>query len=76
MRFLHRAWQAWKRIAQRVGDAIARVVLTVFYFTLCAPFGLGVRLWGDPLQIKPAHRAAWPTRTPRDPDLDDARRLF
>jgi hypothetical protein len=76
MRFLRRVWQGWKRIAQRVGDAIARVVLTIFYFTVFAPFGLGLRLWGDPLQIRARHRTAWPERNTRDPGLDAARRLF
>jgi hypothetical protein len=76
MNLLRRVWQGWKRVGQYVGDALARVVLTLFYFTLYAPFGLGVRLWGDPLQIRAGHRGAWLERAPRDPNLDDARRMF
>ena len=75
MRRLRQFWHIWRRIGQAIGDWIARVVLTVFYFTLLAPFGLGVRLLSDPLAIKHKHEAQWLERTTRDLTLDDARRL-
>ena len=76
MNLLCRAWQAWKRAGQFIGDAVARVVLTLFYFTFFAPFGLGMRLWGDRLQIRRRREIAWSARTTHDLNLDDARRLF
>lgn len=75
MTFVRKLWSAWKRFGQFLGDMIARVVLTGFYFTLFAPFGLGVRFAGDPLMIRPEHRAKWLDRTTRDRQLSDARRL-
>jgi hypothetical protein len=75
MNALLRIWNMWKSIAQLIGDWIGRIVLTVFYFTLFAPFGLGVRLGGDPLAIKPGNKAQWLTRITRDRVIDDARRL-
>jgi hypothetical protein len=72
---LRKLWYAWKSFAQLIGDWIGRLVLTVFYFTLFAPFGLAVRLRGDPLAIKPGHKARWLTRITRDRVIDDARRL-
>jgi hypothetical protein len=75
MDLLQRAWQSWKRIAQFIGDLVARVVLTAFYFTLFLPFGLGVRLWGDPLAIGPDHRPEWLKRALYNASIDDARRL-
>lgn len=48
---LKRAWQAWKELAHKIGNFQARVLLTVFYGVL-APFGLGTRLFSDPLRIK------------------------
>ena len=75
MNILRTAWYTWKRIGQFIGDQIGRVVLTLFYFTLFVPFGLGVRLAGDALAIKPGHRAQWLERFTRDRVLDDARRL-
>ena len=71
---LRKTWQTWKRIGQFIGDLIGRAVLTVFYFTIFAPFGLGMRLWGDPLAIRPKH-ARWLERTTPELTLDDARRL-
>lgn len=44
---MRKLWSLWKRFGQAMGDFIARLVLTLFYFTIFAPFGLGVRLWGD-----------------------------
>ena len=41
---LRRAWNGWKRIAHRIADFQVRVLLTVFYYTLLAPFALGVKL--------------------------------
>ena len=76
MEALRKGWQAWKRIGQFIGDQIGRVVLTVFYFTLFMPFGLGVRLFGDPLAIRPLSRAKWLERRTQDLTLEDSRRLF
>lgn len=76
METLRKVWQAWKRIGQAIGDTLARVVLTVFYFTLFMPFGLGVRLLGDPLMIRRRGLSNWLERTTHDLTLDDTRRLF
>jgi hypothetical protein len=47
-----RLWQAWKRIAHKIGNFQSRVLLTVFYFIFVLPFGLGARWFSDPLRIK------------------------
>jgi hypothetical protein len=49
---LQRWWQAWKRIAHKIGNFQARVFLTVFYFVIVLPFGLAIRIFADPLRIK------------------------
>jgi hypothetical protein len=51
MGLLRRAWEGWKRFGKRVGDLQARILLTVFYFVILAPFGLGVRA-ADPLGLR------------------------
>lgn len=76
MEVLKKIWQAWKRVGQFIGDQIGRVFLTLFYFTLFMPFGLGVRIWGDPMLIRPSFRAQWLERRTHDLTLKDARRLF
>lgn len=76
METLRKVWQAWKRFGQFMGDLIGRLVLTVFYFTLFMPFGLGVRLWGDPLAIRPLSHAKWLERSTHDVTLENSRRLY
>jgi hypothetical protein len=80
MRVLRRLWQAWKRFGQFIGDLVARLVLTLFYFTLFVPFGIGVTWFSDPLQVR--HRAPKGWRPRHDaahaapPSIEDARRQF
>lgn len=52
MNTLKRIWEAWKQIAQKIGNFQARVLLTIIYSVLILPFGLAVRLFSDPLRIK------------------------
>ena len=50
-------WKAWTRLAHKIGNFQARVLLTILYMFLVLPFGVLVRLFSDPLRIKhpPAH---------------------
>jgi hypothetical protein len=76
METLRKVWEAWKRIGKIIGDFIGRIVLTVFYFTIFVPFGLGVRLLSDPLRLNRASSAYWLSRRTTDLTLEDARRQF
>ena len=76
MEILRKVWQTWKRVGQFIGDQLGRVVLTVFYFTLFMPFALGVKIWADPLDIRPHGSAKWLERKPVDQTLNESRRLF
>jgi hypothetical protein len=70
-------WAAWKRLARRIGDFQARVLLTMFYFIVLAPFALIVRLISDPLALKPARKRGWnEPRESLDYTIDLARRQF
>ena len=75
METLKKIWQAWKRFGQFLGDILARIVLTLFYFTLFLPFGIGVTFFSDPLHTR-AKAASWTPREDEPPTLDDARRGF
>jgi hypothetical protein len=74
---LRRAWQAWKWFGKRVADIQARLLLTVFYYVIAAPFGLGVRATADPLGLRRGAAPGWRPR-PVAPGalLDRARRQF
>ena len=72
---MRRLWRAWQRFGHFMGDLLARVVLTVFYFTILLPFGLAVRLFSDPLNIRRAGiRPAWLARETGDRTLEQERR--
>lgn len=71
---MKRFWEGWKRFGRWIGDMLARVVLTLFYFTFFLPFGLGVRLFADPLMIKDRAQPFWLPRSTRDKRLEDVRR--
>ncbi len=72
-----RAWARWKRFGHVVGDFQARVLPTVIYFVVLAPYGLVVRLVSDPLSLRRAPRPSmWISRLLEDPAIERARRQF
>ena len=76
---LRKIWHAWKRFGQFMGDILARVVLTAFYFTIFLPFGVVVTLLSDPLRLRQAATESapmWMIRETGDQNLDEARRQF
>lgn len=74
---IRRIWAKWKTFAQAFADFQARVLLTLVYFIIVAPFGLWVRLLSDPLTLNPQpQRSMWfPKHTPEQ-TLESARRQF
>ena len=76
MNFLKKIWAGWKRFGHFMGDMLARVVLTVFYFTIFLPFGLLTTLFGDPLNIKSKAKPEWLKRETGDRDLAEAGKQF
>lgn len=69
MAFLRKLWRGWLRFGQFLGDILARIVLTLFYFTLFVPFGLGVTLLSDPLHVRREGAQRW---LPREAQGDQA----
>jgi hypothetical protein len=69
------AWNRWKIIGEIYGDFQGRLFAVLFYFTIFAPFALGVRLLGDPLHIRKS-TTRWIDRPTVGNTLDDARRQF
>jgi len=76
MNALRKIWDAWQALGRFIGNQVARVALSIFYFTIFVPFGLGVRWWSDPLQIKTTPNPLWRERTTADQTLTEAERQF
>jgi hypothetical protein len=60
---LRALWDGWKRVARRIGDVQARVLLTGFYFLVLGPPALLLRWRADPLALRPGAARGW---TPRE----------
>jgi hypothetical protein len=70
-------WKRWKIIGAAVGNYQGRAIVLVFYYTVMVPFGAGVRLLSDPLNLKPnAAGSAWLERESTNQDIEEARRQF
>lgn len=70
-------WAAWTRVAHRIANFQARLLLSIFYFVVLAPFAVAVKLFSDPLQLRPALVAAWLQRERHEGEpLVLARRQF
>ncbi|HEX9455870.1 MAG TPA: hypothetical protein VGA27_15985 [Candidatus Binatia bacterium] len=72
---LKELWLGWTKIAKKIGDFQARLILTLFYFIFIIPTGLIARRFADPLALK-NNAANWAKRTSAPARLDDARRQF
>ena len=67
-----RLWQAWKRIAKKIANFQARVLLGIFYFVFLFPFALLLKWFADPLTIRRKTAPQWNTLDP-SPDSHSAR---
>jgi hypothetical protein len=70
-------WSRWRELSQKAADTQARILLTIFYFTVMLPFGVVFGLLKDPLNIKRRPQGSfWVERKPSTATLADARRQF
>ena len=58
-------WRWWTRVARRIGDVQARVLLSLFYYAILGPFALVLRR-SDPLAIRPGAPRGWRRREAAD----------
>ncbi len=75
MKVLRAVWKKWQAFGRAMGDFVGRLVMTLFYFTLAAPFGLAVRSLSDPLHLKPG-RPNWEPSQGEEPTLENLRRPY
>jgi hypothetical protein len=76
VRLLKRVWAEWIDLSRYIGDFQAKLILTIVYFTLFVPFGVGLRLLGDPLGQRRHRHTAWVGRSTPDSDLAGLRRQY
>ena len=72
-----RIWQGWRSVARKIGDFQARVLLTVLYYVVFAPFALLVNWSGDPLSLNPKTPKGWrPRSTSNETEASRATRQY
>jgi hypothetical protein len=75
--FFSTVWKYWKKVGEFLGNVIGRVFLMLFYFTVVLPFGLIMRLFGDPLDIRDKQTIpTWRERTSPEPTIEASRNQF
>ena len=52
-------WKHWKNIGHKIGNFQARLILSLFYFVLVAPFAAIVRFGAKPLRLKICRTSNW-----------------
>jgi hypothetical protein len=68
-------WRGWQRIARVVGNFLSRIVTTLGYLIVMPLFAVGVRLFSDPLQLKPGP-AHWTPLPPPPASVEEAQSGF
>jgi hypothetical protein len=72
-----RTWARWKAFSLRMGSFQSRIILSFVYFAFILPFGLGVRLFSDPMRIRkrkvPSH---WLPKKETPAVLEEFKRQF
>src|SRR5262249_44010533 len=70
--------RAWMEFARVLGEVNSRIILTVLFFAVFAPFGFVLRRLRDPLDRSWAKRRAsdWVKRTPEPVDVARYERQF
>ena len=76
MAFLKLLWELWKKFAYAFGTFMSRVILTIMYFTVIMPWGVCIRIFSDPLNIKTFSQSGWKSHTKPPTTMQEITRQF
>ena len=69
-----RLWEGWKVFAAEMGHIQGALFMGFFYFIIVTVFGLGTRIFTDPMRLKTIPTASgWANRIPLDSTIEQAR---
>ncbi len=69
-------WHTWKAIGLKIGNLIARVILTIFYLTVFVPYGVVVQLEKVRRTGWDGRESLWLERSNPATTLDATRKLY
>ena len=72
--FGRKLWLRWTAFATRMGGVQGRLFMGYFYVIIVTLFGLGMRIFSDPLHMKrPFHQSGWSAKDVIDSTVEAAR---
>ena len=70
-------WHGWLVVARKIGEFQSRIILSLIYFIVMAPFALAIRLFSDPMRLRGNPSWHWLPRDARSqPSLSSAKQQF
>ena len=70
-------WSIWKDFSMRMGSFQSRIVLSLFFFIITAPFSLITKIFADPLKLKEKKIGSlWVSKQETSADLEEFKRQF
>ncbi len=70
-------WLTWKALSKRSGNFQSRLILSFFFFVCVTPFGLGVKIFGDPLRLRQGEKTSyWLPKKDTAGDVEQSRKQF
>src|SRR6476619_6226805 len=75
--FYKKIWHVWKKISRWIGNQLSRIVTTIMFLIAVPLFAIGVRMFSDPLELKPTVTPKWVPLPPSPAKpLEEARNGF
>ena len=74
--FLGRAGQRWRQAAHVIGVVQTRFIMVAIYIVVVVPTGVLMRLFRDPMHLRPPVHTNWTPARQEKPSLESARRQF
>lgn len=70
-------WQSWKAFSKKTGSFQSKIILSLFFFLIVTPFALAVKIFSDPLRLKPKEeKSHWLAKKEIHSDLEHFKRQF
>lgn len=73
--FYKKLWRGWQAIARWIGNLLSRIVTSLAYVIVIPIFAIGVRMFTDPLALKP-HKPVWTPLPPGPTNVEETRTGF
>jgi hypothetical protein len=64
-------WHGWQKVARFIGNLLSRIVTTIAFVVLL-PFAIGMRLFADPLALRPGP-SRWTPLPPPPHSIEEVR---